>query len=135
MDPRKQQPSTSASTTAVTPTSRQSTNAGRREFNQFLSALDDYSPTYPEALSTYYLQQAGFSVKDERIAKLVSLAADKVIANVLYEAKQISLVKQPARALSKKRSATAGETFEPEDLETALGQNQIFFRRKRKKGE
>jgi len=44
MDPGKQQPSNSAA--AATPTSRQ--NAGRREFNQFLSALDDYNPTYPE---------------------------------------------------------------------------------------
>ena len=69
-------------------------------------------------------------VKDDRIAKLISLAADKFLADTIYEAKQISLLRQQGVKNQKRRQAMA-DTLEMEDLEGSLAQNRIYLRRRK----
>mmetsp|Transcript_3228 Transcript_3228/g.4544 ORF Transcript_3228/g.4544 Transcript_3228/m.4544 type:complete len:134 (-) Transcript_3228:387-788(-) len=56
------------------------------ELGDFLAALDHYSPTVPEEAARYYLEKSGATVKDDRIARLVALAADRFLADALTDA-------------------------------------------------
>jgi transcription initiation factor TFIID subunit 10 len=103
------------------------------ELSDFLSAVDSYEPTIPENLTKYYIERSGLDVKDERITKFISLAADKFLADTIYEAKQISLLRQQG-VKNLKRRQMMSETLEIEDLEGSLGQNRVYLRRKKNSG-
>ena len=102
------------------------------DLHDFLSAIDAYNPTLPEAVSNYYLEKSGLAVHDDRISKLVSLASDKFLSEIIYEAKQISLLRQQGLKNNKRRTEMA-ETLETEDLEGSIAQMRIFLRRKKMK--
>ena len=102
------------------------------ELNDFLSALELYNSTFPEALSKSIVEQKGLSVEDDKISKFISLAADKFLSEVIYEAKQISILRQQSTK-SVKRRAEMAETLELEDLEGSVAQMQIQLRRKKLK--
>lgn len=85
-----------------------SPSSSKAEVSAFLLRLDSYSSTLPEEVTAHLLRQAGTVLlpsssssqlpssssdhSGDRITKLFSLAADKFLAEVLYEAKQISLL-------------------------------------------
>ena len=106
----------------------------------FLKGLDDYRPTVPEALSQYYSQCAGLSADDPRVVKFLSLAADKFLAEIVYDARQFSLARQKGniiKATAGKRKASTAEVsisksdiFEMEDLCRSLETRKIYIRRK-----
>ena len=102
------------------------------ELNDFLSALELYNSTFPEALSKSIVERKGLSVEDDKISKFISLAADKFLSEVIYEAKQISILRQQSTT-SVKRRAEMAETLELEDLEGSVAQMQIQLRRKKLK--
>lgn len=108
---------------------------GSKEFSQFLGALEEYNPTFPENLTRYYMERAGFSVKDERILKLVSLAADKAMSQIIYEAKQVATLRQHGNKSAKRKSDRTNESFEIDDLEASLSQFRIYIRKKKRKTE
>ncbi len=64
------------------------------EFCDFLTSLLGYAPTVPESVVCYQLAKSGVQVEpsqsilDERITRLVSLAADKFLAEIVYDARQ-----------------------------------------------
>eukprot|EP00388_Colpodella_angusta_P035100 GDKK01034902.1.p1 GENE.GDKK01034902.1~~GDKK01034902.1.p1 ORF type:complete len:130 (-),score=22.91 GDKK01034902.1:176-565(-) len=104
------------------------------DLNDFLAAVDTYSATVPEAVSTFNLEKSGLAVKDPRIAKLVSMAADKLLSEIIHEAKQISLLRQQS-VRNQKRRAEMAETLELADLEASLKNSKIFLRRKKGRTE
>lgn len=108
------------------------TKAGE-ELSDFLTAIDSYESTIPENLTKYYMERSGLDVKDERTIKYISLAADKFLADIIYEAKQISLLRQQGVKNAKKRQIMS-EMLEIEDLEGSLGQNRVYLRRKQGDG-
>jgi transcription initiation factor TFIID subunit 10 len=57
-----------------------------RELGDFLTALDKYSPTLPEPVTRHYLQKGGAATCDDRLVKLISLAADRFIATAIVDA-------------------------------------------------
>ena len=105
------------------------------ELCDFLSAIDTYNPTMPEAVSKYYLEKSGVNIKDERILKLVSLATDYLLTDIIHEAKQISLLRQQSSKYSNKRKSDMIDTLELIDLETVLTQATVYIGRKKNKNE
>ena len=47
----------------------------REAMEQLLVSLEDYQPTIPDELVTYYLNKTGFNCPDERVKRLVAVAA------------------------------------------------------------
>ena len=56
---------------------------------KFLEEVDEYKPTVPEPIVQRYLQLGGAATDDPRILKLVALATDNFLANVVKEARDI----------------------------------------------
>lgn len=95
-----------------------------------IDGLESYLPTVPEQLSKYYLECNGLMVKDENVAKLVSLAADKVLADILHGAQQRAALR---KQIMKNKDNKEDETLELDDVEGSLAEVRIFLRRKKKK--
>lgn len=100
------------------------------ELNDFLLSLDTYSPTVSENLVHFYLERSGLDIQDKRIDKLVSLATDKLLSEILYEAKQVANLRQQ-NGRSKKRKLDASEGVDIEDLQISLMQLRIFVKRRK----
>jgi transcription initiation factor TFIID subunit 10 len=100
--------------------------------SDFFSALDTYTPTVPDEVTQYHLLKSGVNVKDPRITKLVSLAADKFLAEIIYEAKQLSLLRMKnSKYKGKRKLEDMSETFEMEDLCRSLEKKKISISARR----
>lgn len=53
------------------------------DVSDFISAVDSYVPSIPEAVIRYYLHKGGLTVMDDRVVKAVSLATDKFLAGLM----------------------------------------------------
>ena len=102
------------------------------ELSDFLTSLDSYKPTVPEAVTCYLMKKSGANTAQPRVAKLLSLAADKFLSEIIYEAKQFSKLRQQS-VRSQKRRLEMSETLEMVDLESSLAQARIYLRRKKAK--
>jgi len=108
----------------------------------FFAGLDEYRPTLPDAVAQYYAQKAGLSADDPRIAKFLSLAADKFLVDVINDAKLFSEVRQKGavagntKAASKRKAAALeasiqkSEILEMDDVSRALEQRGLHLRRR-----
>jgi|MDTB01.1.fsa_nt_gb transcription initiation factor TFIID subunit 10 len=104
--------------------------------SSFLSNLEEYNPTVPEAVTLYYMNKAGTEVGDSRMVKLMSLAADHFLAKTVYESRQICMLRQEnsssGRSRKRKMQEIAGtteDTFQEQDLDAALQAAGIRVRR------
>ena len=89
--------------------------------HDFLSTLDDYKPTIPEAATQYSLERSGVNVYDDRILKLVSLAADKLLVEALHESREQALLKKKNNPNKRKIDPTV-DTLTVKDLEGCMAQ-------------
>ncbi|XP_064384172.1 transcription initiation factor TFIID subunit 10-like [Halichondria panicea] len=94
----------------------------------FCAQLEDYTPTVPDAVTVHFLQKAGFSTRDPKIVRLVSLAAQKFISDIANDALQHCKMRsagQSARKATKDRKYT----LTMEDLGKALGEYGINLKK------
>lgn len=105
----------------------------KADISIFLDKLDSYNPTIPVEVTTYHLSKSGAPAADSRIPKLVSLAADKFLAEIIYEAKQVTLLKSKNGKLSKKRLSEEVNTFRLDALCSSLKRKNIYINPKRMK--
>ena len=119
--------SSSSSSSATTTAPK---GSGQEDINDLLVALDSYTPTIPEAIAKHYMHKSGIAVIDPRMAKLVSLAADKFLSETIYETKQMgTLRRQGLKNTMKRKVAETSDTLEIEDLERYLSNQRYSYRR------
>lgn len=95
----------------------------------FLNEIENYEPTVPIECVQYYMEKSGINVKDEKVVKIVALAADKFLSDTIFEAKQIGKLRGQKR-IGKRKSTDISDTLNMEDLGKSLWQQRIHLLRK-----
>eukprot|EP00898_Chlorokybus_atmophyticus_P005405 jgi/Chlat1/5866/Chrsp4S06377 len=98
--------------------------ANQEGLEEFLSSLEDYVPTIPDDLTNHYLAKSGLQANDVRLTRLVSIAAQKFVADIANDALQYCKIRQQAVGKEKKAQALMNKDkrliLTSEDLTTAL---------------
>jgi transcription initiation factor TFIID subunit 10 len=101
-----------------------------KDVNDFMVALDGYAPTLPTEVVYYYLGKGGANIHDPRAVKMVSLAADKFMADILFDARQFNLLRQQSNNPRVKRKAeTDASTLQFDDLVRSLRMRGVHIHR------
>ncbi|KAJ2909325.1 hypothetical protein GGI21_001996 [Coemansia aciculifera] len=95
---------------------------------EFLVQMDSYAPIIPEALTDYYLAQAGFECSDVRIKRLLALATQKFISDVATDAFQYNRIRQQA-SKDKKYHKDRKTVLTMEDLTAALAEYGVNIKK------
>lgn len=72
---------------------------GQDSLERFMSQLEDVSPTIPDAVTEYFMRKSGLQTSDTRVVRLISLATQKFISDIVVDAaSQARLKGQGGRA-------------------------------------
>ncbi|KAJ2395122.1 hypothetical protein GGI23_004422 [Coemansia sp. RSA 2559] len=96
---------------------------------EFLVQMDDYAPIIPDALTDYYLAQAGFECTDVRIKRLLALATQKFISDVTTDAFQYNRIRQQASKEKKFHSKDRKTVLNMDDLSAALSEYGVNIKK------
>ncbi|KAJ1954726.1 hypothetical protein GGI12_005727 [Dipsacomyces acuminosporus] len=102
---------------------------GEKNLAEFLVQMDSYAPIIPEALTDYYLAQAGFECNDIRIKRLLALATQKFIADVASDAFQYNRIRQQASREKKFHNKDRKTVLSMEDLTAALAEYGVNIKK------
>ncbi|KAI5084019.1 hypothetical protein GOP47_0000188 [Adiantum capillus-veneris] len=97
----------------------------------FLSSVLDYLPVIPDELAEYYLNRSGFQCPDLRVKRLISIATQKFISEIVNDAFQLCKLKHtaPMREKKDKHSKEKRYVLTTEDLTFALREYGINIKR------
>ncbi|KAJ2349772.1 hypothetical protein GGF43_004368 [Coemansia sp. RSA 2618] len=115
-----------------TPTGRipsRSEIQSEKSLAEFLVQMDNYAPIIPEALTDYYLAQAGFECNDVRIKRLLALATQKFISDVATDAFQYNRIRQQASKEKKYHSKDRKTVLNMDDLTAALAEYGVNIKK------
>lgn len=93
-------------------------------FLNFVMQLEDSPTTIPDFVVASYLQSAGFEANDPRLVRLMSLAGQKFIAEILNDALQQYRAKHTS-APNKKQNKEKKPVLTMEDLSQSLSDHGI----------
>ncbi|KAH7296062.1 hypothetical protein KP509_26G007500 [Ceratopteris richardii] len=68
----------------------------------FLASIVDYLPVIPDELAEYYLNRSGFDCPDLRVKRMISIATQKFISEIVNDAFQLCKLRQTAPLKEKK---------------------------------
>ncbi|CAG8545482.1 22932_t:CDS:10 [Dentiscutata erythropus] len=68
-----------------------------RSLLEFLLLLDNFEPLIPEFVTEYYLNRSGIQCDDVRVMRLMSLAAQKFVADIATDAFQYCKIRQQSK--------------------------------------
>ncbi|MCO5561205.1 hypothetical protein L7F22_014826 [Adiantum nelumboides] len=75
----------------------------------FLSSVVDYLPVIPDELAQYYLNRSGFQCPDLRVTRLISIATQKFISEIVNDAFQLCKLRQTAPMRERKDKQSKSE--------------------------
>ncbi|XP_022704381.1 transcription initiation factor TFIID subunit 10-like isoform X2 [Varroa jacobsoni] len=91
---------------------------------ELLAQLDEYQPTIPDAVTSYYMNTAGVETSDPKVIRLISLAAQKFVADITNDALQHCKMRGAGQS-SKKALKDKKYVLTTEDLTSALSEYGI----------
>ncbi|XP_011409627.1 PREDICTED: transcription initiation factor TFIID subunit 10-like [Amphimedon queenslandica] len=94
----------------------------------FCTQLEDYTPTIPDAVTQHYLQMSGLNTDDPRIIRLVSLAAQKFLSDIINDSLQHCKMRGAPQG-SRKGTKDKRYVLTMEDLSPALAEYGINVRK------
>eukprot|EP00095_Tigriopus_kingsejongensis_P011289 snap_masked-scaffold14_size734282-processed-gene-2.4 protein:Tk11289 transcript:snap_masked-scaffold14_size734282-processed-gene-2.4-mRNA-1 annotation:"transcription initiation factor tfiid subunit 10-like protein" len=92
-----------------------------------VSQLEDYTPTIPDAVVQHYLSSAGFHTDDPRIVRIMSIAAQKFVADIANDALQHS--KMRGASQTNKKGKERKLVLTNEDLAQALSDQGVTLKK------
>lgn len=63
-------------------------NQGQDETREFINQLGEYPPTIPDSVTMHFLKSAGVEGTDPRVTRMIALAAQKHISDIVLDAMQ-----------------------------------------------
>ncbi|CAJ0957241.1 unnamed protein product, partial [Mesorhabditis belari] len=100
-----------------------------QEVREFMNALDDFTPVIPDAVTLYYMNKAGIAEVEPRIVRLISLATQKYISDIVLDAMQETRMKGLGHSVSKKTPKDVKYTLTNEVLDAVLKEYGINITR------
>ncbi|XP_017130203.1 transcription initiation factor TFIID subunit 10b [Drosophila gunungcola] len=107
-------------------------NTPASHLSDFMSQLEDYTPLIPDAVTSHYLNMGGFQSDDKRIVRLISLAAQKYMSDIIDDALQHSKARTHMQTTNTPGGSKAKDrkfTLTMEDLQPALADYGINVRK------
>ena len=109
-----------------------------KDLSEFLKFVSDYEPTVPEACVQYYMEKSGAITTDPRVVKIVALATDKFLRDIICDARQVCKLRGQKRSVPRTASSRGTETDETsafctlhmEDLQQSLKRRRVNVARK-----
>ncbi|EDW77587.1 uncharacterized protein Dwil_GK24479 [Drosophila willistoni] len=111
---------------------RERSSAPGSHLSDFMLQLEDYTPLIPDTVTSHYLNMGGFHADDKRIVRLVSLAAQKYISDVIDDALQHSKARTHMQNSNTPGGSKAKDrkfTLTMEDLQQALADYGVNVRK------
>ncbi|KAH8341530.1 transcription initiation factor TFIID subunit 10b [Drosophila kikkawai] len=100
--------------------------------SDFMSQLEEYTPLIPDAVTSHYLNMGGFQADDKRIVRLISIAAQKYMSDIIDDALQHSKARTHMQTSNTPGGSKAKDrkfTLTMEDLQPALADYGINVRK------
>mmetsp|Transcript_20951 Transcript_20951/g.50592 ORF Transcript_20951/g.50592 Transcript_20951/m.50592 type:complete len:132 (+) Transcript_20951:140-535(+) len=88
-----------------------------KDTEELLLSLSKFHPTIPDSVTEFYLRKSGFQSNDPRVTRIVSLAAQKFLADVAHDALQQTKMRQ---AKDKKGGKEKKLVLTAQDLQATL---------------
>ncbi|KAL7731491.1 hypothetical protein ACLKA6_012392 [Drosophila palustris] len=107
-------------------------SAPASHLSDFMLQLEDYTPLLPDAVTSHYLNMGGFHADDKRIVRLISIATQKFMSDIIDDALQHSKARTHMQNASTPGGSKAKDrkfTLTMEDLQPALADYGINVRK------
>ncbi|PVG02036.1 putative TAF10-TFIID and SAGA subunit [Serendipita vermifera] len=101
-----------------------------RTLAEFLLMLDDFKPLIPTEVTDYYLQRVGFDCEDERLKRLLALAAQKFLSDIAADAYSHARIRSGGgRSKAGGAAAKVKTVLTMDDLSAALAEYGVNARK------
>ncbi|KAH8403248.1 hypothetical protein KR222_008982 [Zaprionus bogoriensis] len=107
-------------------------SAPASHLSDFMLQLEDYTPLLPDAVTSHYLNMGGFHADDKRIVRLISIATQKFMSDIIDDALQHSKARthmQNAATPGGTKAKDRKFTLTMDDLQPALADYGINVRK------